>query len=633
MSLLTTIFNPYIVKATDTKIKVATIGSSSFYKGYTEDFGYLKLLQVKLQDTHIICCQSMTKSGAGTDFFLQQWISAVKGQGYKDLILYAGLNGLSTTAGMVSAKNDLDKIISEAKNEGLRIIVIGAQPFKGSSSWTQQFGDNIITNNDRLAKDPRVDIYIDVYSIVDKDNDQAIDSNLTDDHLHFNATGNQIVLNLVLQAAYSNTNSTQNNTNPNTIPSGNNYVVADTIFSEIKLEINKPDTKINIPGLNFSEPDIEKMKITDDLGNVWLAIPYLGEYIAAVYKYGIIIISLIAVINIIISGTMLIGSGGNSELVNQVKKRMMMSVVGLIVAVTSYSLLYLINPELVQFRNLRILYVKGQELEKVELTPTQYEALTGEKLPPMTNATKEGIIKKAGDLAEQAGLPRCLAETLAKFESGGNPAVIGHDENFPRATRTIPSRIKFLNTGLKYSGATFTPTPDSLSVALSKLNLLSGNAKTEYLKKIQISNIYNDDGGMYVDPIKLVPPDYGIDWKFSHGFGIGQITCGGGTKEQPDCRKDGNAGCLVGGVCYTVPELLTIEGGLKAKIARLKIFYQTNCWGVPGGTLNTPQKSIDLNIIKKTIANWGAGCTSEKTIPWADTRQKRLEFYQSCITN
>ena len=64
---------------------------------------------------------------------------------------------------------------------------------------------------------------------------------------------------------------------------------------------------------------------------------------------------------------------------------------------------------------------------------------------------------------------------------------------------------------------------------------------------------------MHVDPIKLVPPDYGIDWKFSHGFGIGQITCGGGTKEQPDCRKDGNAGCLVGGVCYTVPELLTIN--------------------------------------------------------------------------
>lgn len=170
-------------------------------------------------------------------------------------------------------------------------------------------------------------------------------------------------------------------------------VSADTIFSEVQIEIKKPTPKINIPGLNFSDVDITKMTTTDGTGNTWLNIPFLGEYISAIYKYSMVLISVLAVFGIIISGVMLIGSGGNSDIVSKAKKRMMVSVIGIIIAVTSYSLLYLINPELVKFRNLKILMVKGEPLTPVEETSHLDE---NGQLPPADTT----VVKKFSNISE-----------------------------------------------------------------------------------------------------------------------------------------------------------------------------------------------------------------------------------------
>ena len=115
------------------------------------------------------------------------------------------------------------------------------------------------------------------------------------------------------------------------------------------------------------------MTETDSLGNSWLKIPFLGEYITAIYKYGIVIIGVIAVMNIILGGVTIMtggsftskGSDGQSVTagLNAGKKRIMMSVIAIIISTTSYTLLYIINPDLVNFRNLKILYIKTEGFE------------------------------------------------------------------------------------------------------------------------------------------------------------------------------------------------------------------------------------------------------------------------------
>ncbi|MBI2436887.1 MAG: hypothetical protein HYV41_04065, partial [Candidatus Magasanikbacteria bacterium] len=122
--------------------------------------------------------------------------------------------------------------------------------------------------------------------------------------------------------------------------------------NEIAQILQKPQPKINIPGLNFSDINVEEMVTTDAEGTTWLNIPFLGEYLSAVYKYAVVIMGLIAVIGLIHGGVVWTISGSTSEGKQAAQKRIMGSVIGVVIVSTSYILLFTINPELVQFRNL-----------------------------------------------------------------------------------------------------------------------------------------------------------------------------------------------------------------------------------------------------------------------------------------
>jgi len=76
----------------------------------------------------------------------------------------------------------------------------------------------------------------------------------------------------------------------------------------------------------------------------------VGEFIKFIYQYGFIVGSVVAVMVIIVAGVMYIFSGGNSDTVGQAKKKIMGSVIGLILMALSYTILNTINPYLVNFR-------------------------------------------------------------------------------------------------------------------------------------------------------------------------------------------------------------------------------------------------------------------------------------------
>lgn len=133
------------------------------------------------------------------------------------------------------------------------------------------------------------------------------------------------------------------------------------LINEVELILGKPQTKIELPGLNFSD-----IQAVEEDGGKYLYIPFFGEYIASIYKYGVIITSILAVVMIINAGFSWVISGGEQEKINHSKKRIIQAIVGLFLAVSSYTMLYMINPNLVSFRSLRVPYIEGEPLTEME---------------------------------------------------------------------------------------------------------------------------------------------------------------------------------------------------------------------------------------------------------------------------
>lgn len=140
--------------------------------------------------------------------------------------------------------------------------------------------------------------------------------------------------------------------------------------NELDAMLKKPEPRITIPGLQFSDTSVEKNKVTDSDGTTYLVFPFLGEYLAAIYKYVIVVISIIAVIMLIVSGFQWAIPDASGENISAAKNRIAGALSGLIIAVGSYVILYTVNPELVQFRSLRVQYVAGIDLADYSKYPS-----------------------------------------------------------------------------------------------------------------------------------------------------------------------------------------------------------------------------------------------------------------------
>lgn len=128
------------------------------------------------------------------------------------------------------------------------------------------------------------------------------------------------------------------------------------------VELKTPQPRIGIPGLQFTP-------INQNADEGVLYVSSLGEYIAAVYRYAVAIASLVAAVMIIVAGFQWTASGGSADAITSAKKRIVGAVTGLVLALGSYTILYAVNPELVQFRSLRVQFVKPIPLESTEGFP------------------------------------------------------------------------------------------------------------------------------------------------------------------------------------------------------------------------------------------------------------------------
>lgn len=156
---------------------------------------------------------------------------------------------------------------------------------------------------------------------------------------------------------------TQGNASCKLTPTGKRYCLFDTLAQQaylatqhsivgykFDLQIKKPLLEITFPGLTFS--DVQNT--LDSAGYIHL--PYIGEFITAMYRYVMAVISIIAVIMIIMAGARIVTSGGG-EGKTESYKRIGQVVIGLVIMWGSYFILYTINPSLVNFDVLKVMYI------------------------------------------------------------------------------------------------------------------------------------------------------------------------------------------------------------------------------------------------------------------------------------
>lgn len=141
-----------------------------------------------------------------------------------------------------------------------------------------------------------------------------------------------------------------------TVTQSNNYsepVSSISLTDELKTLTKTPQLQIKIPGLNITDG----VSLIKRDGIIYLQSTIFQQYLVAIYKYSVVAISVLAVIMIMVSGIQWLVSGGSPDKIGAAKKRIGGSIVGIILAVGSYTILYTINPNLTKFGLLETHYL------------------------------------------------------------------------------------------------------------------------------------------------------------------------------------------------------------------------------------------------------------------------------------
>jgi len=231
-----------------------------------------------------------------------------------------------------------------------------------------------------------------------------------------------------------------------------------------------------------------------------------GDYLGVIIKLIYGLVALIAVFQIVYYGITYMLTA-TPFLKTTSRERVENAVMGIVIALGSYLILYTINPSLVSIN------VNGPKIE-IQNKNQSIFSLIGEAQVDMYNKLG-GVDFKRTSYYEKIKnfisshdysnypdkIPQCLAQVAVQRESGGDPNVVGHDENAPSAN--IPARNTFISSGKKSGGSTFS---------------VDNNLITN-------PTFLNDDNGSTIYSAKNPSADdLGLDWRFSHGIGLKQVT-------------------------------------------------------------------------------------------------------------
>jgi len=186
---------------------------------------------------------------------------------------------------------------------------------------------------------------------------------------------------------------------------------------------------------NFNYIPLEKIPGSDAATSTTID---FYSYVSAVYKFGIWAVGIVAMFMIIWGGYTYITSAGNNSQMETAKRIITDAIVGLILALVSYLLLYIINPDLVKMKKLAP--VAGVPAPAVPQPPGTQGAncnytqpAAGQNVCAGASCTNGNCNTSAYDslIAKYAGingLDSKLVKSVLCNESSGNPnAVSNHN--------------------------------------------------------------------------------------------------------------------------------------------------------------------------------------------------------------
>jgi len=102
-------------------------------------------------------------------------------------------------------------------------------------------------------------------------------------------------------------------------------------------------------------------------------IPWIAEYINGVYKYGFGIGGILAAVVLMAGGLIWLTSAGNASRITQAKDLILGSIIGLMILSTSYMILTMVNPDLVNMKRLKLGGIEKIEVEGDSSNPVNLD--------------------------------------------------------------------------------------------------------------------------------------------------------------------------------------------------------------------------------------------------------------------
>lgn len=147
-------------------------------------------------------------------------------------------------------------------------------------------------------------------------------------------------------------------------PAFNMCCCASTGLNELSAGAPKftmPELQISIPGLKLTPSSSIKVVPNDD-GTFYFTVPWLSEYLMAIYNYGLAIAGVLAAIILMAGGVLWLISSGDASTITQAKELITGSITGLVILMSSYIILVQINPDLTKFKPITIGTIKKIDL-------------------------------------------------------------------------------------------------------------------------------------------------------------------------------------------------------------------------------------------------------------------------------
>jgi hypothetical protein len=196
------------------------------------------------------------------------------------------------------------------------------------------------------------------------------------------------------------------------------------------LLFNQPKLQIDIPGLSFTDAIQEDGTIT---------FPWLGQYISGVYAFLASIVGSVAAVVIMIGGFQYLTAAGDKSKVDAAKKRIRGAMLGMVIVLGSYVMLFTINPDLVDFKGFQLAEIAYVPIEGVRpdvaleglSEPEQQAAATEQKAsgqtPCNTDAGCLAYCKTLGCTIAKPDLckPDVITADIAKFKAKGKTLATG----------------------------------------------------------------------------------------------------------------------------------------------------------------------------------------------------------------